>query len=222
MKLQFLTERDIPKRPHASTKQMALPKEPLLNCLRAAFDIMQHELKLDKDTRTVAFAFFDKLDEANGETLNNETDPFRVNLIIEAPFDVIATMSHEMHHVRDLANGDLKYDTDNDEMFYKGQKVNTSAAVMAGLDHVVFPWESDAYEHMYQLAIKVVEQLPPEQQAYINRMYELGKQPPTLIEYYQKNDRKYNTIQAKAERSFVEARATFPAMNAMKTINDVF
>lgn len=164
----------------------AIPKEPLNSVIHSAFDILCQELGIANDPRTVNVSFLGHISEGtDGRTYNDHTDPFKVVIKIESPHETLSTFAHEMVHVKDLALGILVQK--GDDLFYKGQKLNgpmASILTKAQLQDVGFPHEREAYALMYPLTFKVLEGLSPEHKAYLNRVYAQSLEPPTLAEYY--------------------------------------
>lgn len=223
MKFEIIKD-DKYKRPHRQTQQMMVPSDDLMALIEATFNIVQNELGLAQDPRTVRMGFFDTLGGPEGETKNDSVDPVIVHFAMDAPFDLVGTICHEMVHVRDITRGDLKFDHDADAMFYKGRKVNSDMAILATkmeLDMLVFPWEKIAYDSMFPLALTVLKKLPAAQLSFLNSQYAEAMMPPSLTAYYEKKRGEIGKIEKKAIETFEASKQCIPALSTISNYTDI-
>lgn len=197
------------------------PIEPLRGIIFSAFDILCRELGLADDPRTVDMSFVSELKGSDGQTNNEATGPFKVSVSMnQSPWSVLSTIAHEMVHVRDIATDTLLYK--NGDLYYRNKKMDGDVILKikeADLDSAAIPYEREAYDRMWPLALKVLEGLSPEHRDYLNGVYVKHLKPPTLGEYYNQQLVQRKELMAKSNLAFHEAKRRHPGSQFAKYEN---
>jgi len=188
------------------------PKGIWVDVLQNSFGIICDELGIAGDPRSVCLSFLKEFpgeDSTAAKTDSTKTDKFQITMALENPSRMMLSFCHEMIHVSDLVKGYLIRAEGKDEMTYKGKKLNPKIAMLSGmanLDAEIMPYERAAYSGQGPLMLKVLEKLPPEQTAWLEKTYKEDLKPPTLQAYIQSQVNDYAKKLNVMEQQFLKAK----------------
>jgi hypothetical protein len=149
--------------------------------LQAAFQIMCEELSIADKSTTVEVTFqrcMNRAPDSDGITSSAQLDPILMELKIQAGYELLPVLAHEMFHVRDLVTGVMSNGKDGVSL-YHGKPVPKTKSFLTQADEV------EAYEGMWALAVKTLDRLPPNIAKVFTKDYLDDIRPPTLREYYE-------------------------------------